>query len=405
MEIAFPYGEKKISIDIPEKNLLAVAQAKEKRAGDEHEIMEKALENPLRSRKLEQMHGSTVIVVDDKTRPLPVKKILPHVLERVKGEVTIMFATGTHAPMDEHDVERALGREMAEAYEWVSHSQDARFIDYGVTHLGTPLFFNAIYAQAEVKITIGDVEYHYFAGYGGGRKSVLPGVASERTVQDNHKRMFHENSRFGVLAGNPVHDDMEEGAEKVGIDFCLNVVMNSSHEIVDAFAGDHITVLKEGAKRIDEMYRVPVAEYADAAIIAADGYPHDINLYQAMKAIQTVIDVIKKDGTIVLLAECRDGHGSEKFHAAMERYATSDEIKRDLMENFMMGKHKVYYMLKAAEKVKLHVITDMDDEMASHFKMEKIGKDEILDTIYRRHGENARVIASPHATTTLVCKK
>ena len=405
MEIAFPYGEKEIPIDIPEKNVLVVAKAKEKKAGNENEIIENALENPLHSRKLEQLHGRTVIVVDDKTRPLPVKKILPHVLERVAGEVTIMFATGTHAPMNERDAEQVLGKEIMETCEWMSHSQDARFVNYGMTRLGTPLFFNAAYADAEVKITVGDIEYHYFAGYGGGRKSVLPGVASESTVQANHKRMFHENSRFGTLEGNPVHEDMEEGAEKVGIDFCLNVVMNSAHEIVDAHAGDHRTVLREGAKLIDEMYRVSVAEQADAAVIAADGHPHDINLYQAMKAIQTVIDVVKGDGTIILLAECRDGHGSEKFYNAMETYDTSNEIKRDLMDNFVMGKHKVYYMLKAAEKVKLYAITDMEDEMASHFKMEKIGKDEVLDTIYRRHGENARIIASPHATTTLVCRE
>lgn len=403
MEITFPYGERAIPIDIPEKNLLAVAQAKEMKAGNEHETIERALESPLNSKKLEQMEGRMVIVIDDKTRPLPAQKILPHVLERVKGEVTIMFATGTHAPMDEHDAERMLGKEIAETHEWVSHNQDAKFIDYGVTRFGTPLFFNATYAQAEVKITVGDVEYHYFAGYGGGRKSILPGVASERTVQENHKRMFHENSRFGVLAGNPVHEDMEEGVERVGIDFCLNVVMNSKHEIVDAFAGNHRMVLREGAQRIDAMYRVPVKGQADAAIIAADGYPHDINLYQAMKAIQTIIDAVKQGGTIVLLAECRDGHGSEKFYDAMEAYDTSDDIRKELMDTFVMGKHKVYYMLKAAEKVKLQVITDMDEEMASHFRMEKIGKDEALDIIYKRHGEHARIIASPHATTTLVC--
>jgi len=289
-----------------------------------------------------------------------------------------------------------------EEYEWVSHSQDIRFVDYGVTSFGTPLFFNPEYVNADSKIILGDVEYHYFAGYGGGRKSVLPGVAAGVTIETNHKRMFHEKARFGVLDGNPVHEDMEEAADIAGVDFCMNVVMNSRHEIVGAFAGEHKRVLREGAKMVDEMYMVRVNQRADAAIIAADGSPHDINLYQAMKAIQTVIDVVKEGGTIVLIAQCREGHGSEKFYNEMEKYSNSEEIRKDLMKKFIMGKHKVYYMLRAAERVKMYVVTDMDDEMARHFKMEKIDVDDIMNAIYRRHGENARIIASPHATTTLV---
>ena len=402
MEVSFPYGRKNIVIDIPEKNLLKVAEAKEKKAGNEEEIIKKAIENPVNAKKLEKLKGKIAIVVDDKTRPCPTKKLLPYILEKLKGEIKIIFATGTHVPVNEKEAEELLGKEIANEYEWVSHSQKAKFVDYGVTNFGTPLFFNAEFANADAKILIGDVEYHYFAGYGGGRKSVLPGVAAEVTIETNHKRMFHEKSRFGILDGNPVHEDMEEAADIAGVDFCLNVVMNSRHEIVGAFAGDHKHALRQGAKLVDEMYRVEIEQKADAAIIAADGHPHDINLYQAMKAIQTVIDVVKEGGTMVLIAECKEGHGSEKFYNEMEKYESSEEIKKDLLKKFVMGKHKVYYMLKAAEKVKLYTITDMDEEMASHFKMEKIGEDEILDKIYERHGKEAKIIASPHATTTLV---
>ncbi len=402
MEISFPYGKEKIVMDIPEKNLLKVVEAKEKRVENEDEVIQKALDTPINSRKLEKMKGKIAVVVDDKTRPFPAKKVLPHVLERLKGEIKIIIATGTHVPVNEREAEEILGKEIVEEYEWVSHSQDIRFVDYGVTSFGTPLFFNPEYVNADSKIILGDVEYHYFAGYGGGRKSVLPGVAAGVTIETNHKRMFHEKARFGVLDGNPVHEDMEEAADIAGVDFCMNVVMNSRHEIVGAFAGEHKRVLREGAKMVDEMYMVRVNQRADAAIIAADGSPHDINLYQAMKAIQTVIDVVKEGGTIVLIAQCREGHGSEKFYNEMEKYSNSEEIRKDLMKKFIMGKHKVYYMLRAAERVKMYVVTDMDDEMARHFKMEKIDVDDIMNAIYRRHGENARIIASPHATTTLV---
>jgi len=402
MEVSFPYGKKEIIIDIPEKNLLKIVEAKEKRVEDEDHLIEKVLDEPSHSRKLAKMKGKIAVVVDDKTRPFPSKRILPHVLQRLHGEVKIIIATGTHTPVNDKEAEELLGKEIVSEYEWVSHSQDIRFVDYGVTTFGTPLFFNPEYANADSKIILGDVEYHYFAGYGGGRKSVLPGVAAAITIETNHKRMFHEKAKFGVLDGNPVHEDMEEAADIVGVDFCLNVVMNSRHEIVGAFAGDHKEVLRKGAAMVDEMYRVKVGQRADAAIIAADGFPHDINLYQAMKAIQTVIDVVKEGGTIILIAQCREGHGSESFYNEMEKYSKSEEIKKDLLKKFIMGKHKVYYMLKAAEKVKMYAITDMDDEMVRHFRMEKICGDDLMETIFRRHGENAKIIASPHASTTLV---
>lgn len=405
MEVSFPYGKKFIKLDIPEKNLLKFVKVKEKKAENEKEIIEKALDNPIECKKIEKFEGNGVIVIDDKTRPLPSKKILPFVLERLRGNIKIIFATGTHTPVNDKDAEELLGKEIAEEYEWISHSQKSRFVDYGVSSFGTPLFFNVEYAKADFKILIGDIEYHYFAGYGGGRKSVLPGVASEITVETNHKRMFHERADFGILSGNPVHEDMEESADIVGVDFCLNVVMNSRHEIVDAFAGNYKKVLRKGAKIVDEMYSVDINERADVAIISADGYPHDINLYQGMKAIQTVINCVKENGTIILLCECREGHGSEKFYQEMERYESSEEIKKDLLKKFVMGKHKVYYMLKASEKVKLYIVTDMDEEMSEHFRMEKIDEDEIMDVVYRRHGENAKIIASPNATTTLVRMK
>lgn len=402
MEVSFPYGKRNITIDIPEKNLLKVIKAKEKKAENEEELIKKAIENPINSKKLEKLKGKIAIVVDDKTRPCPTKKILPYVLEKLRGEIKIIFATGTHVPVNEKEAEELLGKEIASQYEWISHSQEARFVDFGVTSFGTPLFFNAEFANADSKILIGDIEYHYFAGYGGGRKSVLPGVAAEKTIETNHKRMFHEKARFGILDGNPVHEDMEEAANIVGVDFCLNVVMNSKHGIVGAFAGNHKDVLRQGAKLVDEMYKVSIEEKVDAAIIAADGHPHDINLYQAMKAIQTVIDVVKEGGTIILIAECKEGHGSDKFYNEMEKYNNSEEIKKELLKKFIMGKHKVYYMLKAVEKVKIYTITSMDEDMVEHFKMEKISEDEVIDKIYERHGEDAKVIVSPKASTTLV---
>lgn len=397
MEVIFPYGKSKLGIDIPEKNILEIVEANEISIKNEEEIIEKAIDRE----KLKKFKGKIAIVVDDKTRPCPTKKILPYISEELKGEIKIIFATGTHEPVNEKEAFDLLGK-AAEEYEWISHSQNAEFVDLGKTKFGTPLFLNSEFMKADVKILLGDIEYHYFAGYGGGRKSVLPGVASEKTIEINHQRMFHENSRFGILDGNPVSDDMENAADIAGIDLCFNVVMNSRHEIVGAFSGEHKKVLREGAKLVDKMYKVEVSQMADAAIIAADGYPHDINLYQAMKAIQTVVGVVKEGGSIFLIAECSEAHGSKKFYDEIGKYKNSNEVKEDLLKKFIMGKHKVYYMLKACEKFKIYMVTKMSEEMVSHFRMKKIEENEIMGQIHKNHGRDAKIIASPNASTTLV---
>jgi len=410
MEIKFPYGKKEISLSIPKENVVGMVKGKEiKPSMPLDDLLKNALSHPLGTKKISEMNGkNVVVVVDDKTRPLPTKKILPHIFNEINEDknITILFATGTHAPMKKKDAYAVLGKEIAENYEWVTHdAKNAEFVELGTSSFGTPIFLNKAFMDADIKILVGDVELHYFAGYGGGRKSVLPGTAAESTVEHNHQMMFHENARFGILDGNPVHEDMEEAASLAKVDFCLNVVQNSEHEIVGAFAGEHKKVLRRGAKMIDEMFKCVVKQKADAVIVAADGYPHDINLYQAMKAIQTVIDVVKENGTIVLIAECKEEHGSEKFYNEMEKYENSSQIKKDLMKKFIMGKHKVYYMLNATEKAKIFMTTDMNEEMVSHFRMEKIDGDEILKEIYKRHGKDAKIILSPHASTTLAYLK
>ncbi len=398
MEVLLPSGKGKIGLDISDKNILKIIEAREMLA--EEGVMERGIDREA----LKKFRGKIAIVVDDKTRPCPTKEILPYIIDELNGEIKIIFATGTHEEVNKKEAFELLGN-IANEYEWISHSQSSEFVDLGKTKFGTPLLINSEYMKADVKILIGDIEYHYFAGYGGGRKSVLPGVASEKTIEINHQRMFHENARFGVLDGNPVSDDMENAADIAGVDFCFNVVMNSRHEIVGAFSGEHKKVLREGAKMVDKMYKVELSQKADSAIIAADGYPHDINLYQAMKAIQTVVDVVKEGGSIFLVAECSEGHGSKKFYDEIGKYRSSEEVKEDLLRKFIMGKHKIYYMLRACEKFRIYMVTKMSEEMVSHFRMKKIEENEIVDYIYKNHGRDAKVIVSPNASTTLATLK
>lgn len=409
MEIGLPYGNDRIRVHIPDQNFLQVVEPNElkPRAGT-REIIKNAISV---GKGLSVEKGDRVaIVVDDKTRPCPTKEMLPVIIGELssmgisKENVIIIIANGAHEPANMKDVESILGK-LAE-YGWINHdAKNSEFIDCGETSFGTPVLINEIYMNADVKILLGDAELHYFAGYGGGRKSVLPGIAAHDTIQVNHKRMFQDGAIFGKLDGNPVHEDMDEAAGLAGVDFCLNVVQNGRHQIVEAFAGDFREVLVKGARVIDEMYKVKVGDMADVAIVAADGSPHDINLYQAMKALQTVIDVVKEGGAIILVAECRDGHGSETFYRQIGEYVSSEEVKNDLLKEFIMGKHKVYYMLKALEKVDVFMVTNMPAEMVEHFGMAKVSMDEAVKKSLDLVGRDAKILVSPHGVTTLANKE
>ena len=195
----------------------------------------------------------------------------------------------------------------------VSHDCRATdLVNLGTTKThGNKVQVNRIFAEADVRVLLGDVGFHYYAGYGGGRKSVLPAVGGEETIKHNHSMLLHANARTGNLDDNPVHQDMTEAARLAKVDFILNVVQNKKGEIVKAFAGDLEQVFGEAVKLVNEMYRIPVDRRADIVVVSAGGYPADMNLYQAYKALDNALDAVKRGGVIILVAECPEGHGNQ----------------------------------------------------------------------------------------------
>ena len=171
---------------------------------------------------------------------------------------------------------------------------------------GSKVFLNRVFAEADVRILTGDVCLHYYAGYGGGRKSVLPGVSGEETIKHNHAMLLDANAKTGVLDGNPVHEDMIEAAKLAKVDFILNVVTNKKGEVVKAFAGDLEQAFSEGVKMVDEMYRITVDRRADIVVVSPGGHPADVNLFQAYKGLDNALEATKRSGVIVLAAECPD---------------------------------------------------------------------------------------------------
>ena len=298
MHIQLPYGKSTLPLEVPEKNLIEVVTPREVIQTRQPEAMIKeALMNPLGTDRLWELVGAgdtVAIVVDDYTRPCPTQMMLPPLLEELRAagvndlDILIIVATGTHTPPSPAVIKDLVGDKISRNYMIISNDAvNGEHVTVGKTKRGNTIEVLKEYVEADFKIIVGDIEYHYFAGYGGTRKSILPGICSKNTIQRNHSLLFEKHSRAGVLKENPIHQEMNEAMHLAGCDFALNVVQNSHHIIVDAWAGQPELVMDAGVKLVDSMYRREIKERPDIIVTAANGAPHDINLYQAMKAMHT----------------------------------------------------------------------------------------------------------------------
>lgn len=403
-----PYGKKKLSVNIPDKNVLTIIKHGElKPTLSSEKIIKNALSHPIGAKRLKELgskKAKIALVVDDVTRPCPTSKILPPLLEELnvpRENIKVIFACGTHEPVNEKEAQKLLGVRLKHTSSSTKNASEFEYV--GTTSRKTQVKLNKNFLDADLKILVGDVELHYFAGYGGGRKSILPGISSNETIQNNHKLMFNENCRLGNLENNPVHLDMLEAYELAEVDFLINVVQNPSYNIISAYAGEH-SAFYRCTEIVDKLYKVKLEVKPDIVLAAADGYPHDIDFYQAIKAIQTVIDVIKKDGVLILVGECPQGHGSDIFYKAMQKYTSSEEVKEALLKDFVMGRHKVYYLLKALEKVDIILVSNLDRAMVEGVFNLRYAKnlEKALKHAFELVGRDSKVLISPNASTTLV---
>lgn len=231
----------------------------------------------------------------------------------------------------------------------------------------------------------------------------MPGVSGEETIKQNHAMLLDVNARTGVLEGNPVHEDMMEAARMVKVDFTLNIVTNSKGELVKAFAGDLEQVFMEGVKLVDEMYRVEVDRRADVVVVSSGGNPADVNLFQAYKGVDNALEVVKRGGVIVLVAECPEGHGNQVFYDWMVKYGDLKAVEREIRRNFVLGGHKAYYLLKALQNHQIILVSSMPDYYATNIFRLKTARavNDALNEALNIAGKNARVWAIPHGNLTL----
>ncbi len=349
---------------------------------------------------------TAVIIVSDVTRPTPTKKMLPYVLRDLhKGGipedlVTILFALGIHRPLAEREMRTLVGDDVFDDYHCVNHDANkCAFV--GTTSRGTRVRANTVALDADVRICLGAVELHYFAGYSGGYKSLLPGICARETIEANHKLMLQPNAAAGRL-DSPVRKDLEEAGRLIGCDFLVNVVLNSKKQIVKAVAGDPIAAHREGVKVVDSMYIIPITELADVVLVSAGGTPKDINLFQAQKALDNAKYAMKEDGAIVLAAECPEGLGEKVF----ERWINEAHNKQELIDRldyaFEIGGHKAGILAKLTQKADVYLVSELQKEIVERaFLLCARDLDDALRATARKYGPDARITVMPFGALTL----
>jgi len=410
--ISLAFGSMALELDLPERNLASVILPSEpEKKEQEAFLIKKALENPIKCKRLSEIvspSSSVVIIVSDVTRPTPTAKLLPPLLEELylggaKDEnITIVFALGLHRNQTEEESRKLVGEEIYEKIRCIQHdTRRCRCI--GITSRGTPIEIFEEILGADVIIGTGSIEFHYYAGYSGGAKSVLPGVSSKEAVITNHKMMIDEKAVSGRVDG-PVRQDMEEAAKIAGLDFILNVVLDRKKEIVAVVAGDFIEAHRKGVEVVDAMYKVPV-DPADAVIVSCGGFPKDINLFQANKALDNATQAVKEGGSIILVAECAEGIGNQVYECWNRECRSPDDAIERFKKCFEFGGHKTAIIAKTSKKFKLYLVSKLSDEQTRNAFFTPMAS--IKDALSAVLSENpdAKIHLMPHGGQTLPVRK
>lgn len=343
--LSLPYGKRDLEFEISEEKLNEVLVSKAHKytsEKSEDELVKEALANPIESPKLKNLaekKKDIVIISSDHTRPVPSHVTMPLLLEEIREgnpevEITILVATGFHRPTTEAELRDKYGDKIVNQEKIVIHdSRDEKnMVDLGILPSGGKLRLNKLAVEADLLIAEGFIEPHFFAGYSGGRKSILPGIASKETVLANHCSEFidHQKARTGILEGNPMHEDMLYAAKKVDLDYILNVVIDADKKVINAFAGDREKAHYEGCEFVSELAGVR-KKPANIVMTTNGGYPLDQNIYQSVKGMTAAEATCKEGGVIIIAAECSDGHGGESFYNTFK----NAEIVQQVMDNIL----------------------------------------------------------------------
>lgn len=422
--IPIPYYTSTLALHVEEENLKAVLTAKmhgfhaEK---SQEQLVLDALEHPVgspRLRTLAEGKRKIVIVTSDHTRAVPSKITLPLLLKEIRSgnpdaNITILIATGLHRPTTEEEQRRMFGDAIVDHEKIAINNAFApeQFVELCTLPSGAVFQVNRLAAECDLLVTEGFVEPHFFAGFSGGRKSILPGICSERTVNENHsyKAVSHPRSNSGMLKDNPIHADMLCAAKAVNVQFIFNVALDGEKKIVAAWAGDLEKAHEAGVAFIRQWSQCSVVT-GDIVITSNGGYPLDQNLYQSPKAMATAEACAGEDGVIIMCCSCCDGMGGAHFGQLIQR-GTPDEIDRYLSsippEKTIPEQWCTQVCVRVLRKHPVILVTTFlsHDEVRKANMIPASTPDEALEIAYRLKGEQASVVVIPDGVSVLTVKE
>lgn len=426
MDIRLPFSREGMTLHLDEKLDFEVLESsigsmpREERSEDE--IVLAAMAHPIHSPRLSELSvgkEKVVIICSDHTRPVPSRHIIPFLLKEIRegnpdADITLLIATGFHRATTREELVNKFGEETVAREKIVVH--DSRDMDamtsLGILPSGAPLLVNRIAAEADLLVSEGFIETHFFAGFSGGRKSVLPGISSQVTVLGNHCSAFIDSpkSRTGILEGNPIHRDMAAACKMAGLSYIVNVIIDSDKRIVHAVAGDAIDAHETGCRFLREYCLVRPERPADIAISTNGGYPLDQNMYQSVKGMTAAEAALKDGGILIMAAACDDGHGGEGFYKALKGCESpkalmeeilkvpQDETKPDQWEyqiqSRILMRHRVIYVMCEESRA---MAEEMGFETASDVN-------EALSMALAEKGPEAHIAVIPDGVSVMVGK-
>jgi len=382
MNINLKYGEGYKTCELPDKNLLGILEMKHIEAHENpEEHIRTQLNSPIGSPPLsslltEKKPKNIVIIVSDITRFGPFALILETLIKEMlsygvsSDNIQCVIANGTHRKMTESEMRYHYGEWVVDNFPINNH--DCRADD--LVHLGTmasgnELSINKRVADADFLITVGVISPHYFAGFSGGRKSILPGICGYETVRHNHSNIVHNYATLGKLDNNKIHLEMTEAAEKVGVNFTVQAVLNHKKELVRCFTGALDQAFYDGVQFFMEHNSVKYSQKADVLIVSAGGYPKDLNFYQSQRALNNTIELIKDGGTIIIVSECRENMGQKEMEKQLRNARTIDDLFLVDQKDIQIGGHRAFATGRLLKQSDILVVSSMDPKLvkAVHF--------------------------------------
>lgn len=411
MNIEVGFGTGTQSVEVPDANVMGVlAPNKVEYDLTGADEVRRALENPIGTQRLRDIVSpgeSIVIITSDITRPVPTYTIMPPLLDELYAagvaakDITLVFALGSHRTHTPEEQRHLAGDRAWEEITCID-GDASTCVHVGTTQAGTPVDIVEVVARADRRICLGNIEYHYFAGYSGGAKAIMPGVSTREAIQANHTKMVDPRSCAGNLDDNPVRLDIEEAAAMVGCDFLLNVVLDEHKHIVCAVAGDLVQAHRAGCQFLDKLYRVEVPKRADIIIVSQGGAPKDLNLYQTQKALDNAKHVIADGGVIILVGSCKEGLGNKTFEEWMTTAQSPDDLVERIQKDFKLGGHKAAAIAMVMQHADIYLVSDMDPEFVKSLFFTPFSTlEDAYAAAVEKMGAHASVLAMPYGGSTL----